>query len=167
MLKLRPFRESDAPVIAGWIRDEVSFRKWSADRYEKYPVTARDICGQYAGCECSDTLFPLTVEDESGIVGHMIMRFPGETRDEIRFGFIIVDDSRRGMGYGKRMLQQAVRYARDTFGVKRITLGVFENNLSAYHCYKAVGFEDVTSESPEYYSIMGQNWKCLELAMEL
>jgi len=49
--------------------------------------------------------------------------------------------------------------------VKKITLGVFENNIAAYHCYKSVGFEDVESEKYEYYSINNQQWKCLELEL--
>ncbi len=167
MLKLRPFRDSDAAAIPGWIHNEVEFRQWSADRYETYPATARDICNQYAGHETSDTLFPLTAEVDGEILGHMLMRFPGESREEIRFGFIIVDSSRRREGLGRRMLQAAVAYARENFDVKKITLGVFANNPRAYRCYQAVGFQDVTGENPEYYQVMGQSWKCLELEINL
>lgn len=46
-------------------------------------------------------------------------------------------------------------------------LGVFENNESAYYCYKAVGFEDVAQEKIEKYTVMGETWNCLELEMKL
>lgn len=42
MLKLRPYEKQDARIIAGWIRDEAAFRKWSADRYESHPVSGKD-----------------------------------------------------------------------------------------------------------------------------
>lgn len=166
MLHLRPFENQDARVIAGWIKNEKALRQWSADRYAHYPVRPEDIASQYAGHEASDTLFPMTAVDESGVVGHLILRFPDADRKTIRFGFVIVDDSRRGQGLGKRMLQLAARYAFETFGVEKITLGVFENNQGAYHCYQAVGFRDVPMEQEEYYHIMGQDWKCLEMALE-
>lgn len=167
MLKLRTFRDSDADVIIGWIRDERALRTWSADRYGDYPIRAEDICNQYAGHENSDALFPMTLEDEQGVVGHMIMRFPREDRRTIRFGFVIVDDSRRGKGCGKKMLQLAVRYAVDTFRVDRITLGVFAGNEPARGCYERVGFREVPTEEEEYYAIREEKWKCLEMALEV
>lgn len=42
----------------------------------------------------SDSFFPMTAFDESGIVGHLIMRFTDENKNELRFGFIIVDDKK-------------------------------------------------------------------------
>lgn len=167
MLRLRPYEKQDASVIAGWIKDEVAFRKWSADRYERYPVSAEDINRQYAGFEVSDAFFPMTAVDESGVVGHLIMRFPDGDRKVLRFGFVIVDDSKRGRGYGRQMLTLAIAYAAETFGVRKITLGVFENNPAAYSCYKAVGFRDVEMEKSEYYHVMGEDWKCLEMALEV
>lgn len=45
----------------------------------------------------------LTAFDESGVVGHLILRFTDEEQQTIRFGFVIVDDAKRGKGYGKEM----------------------------------------------------------------
>ena len=111
MLRLRPYKKCDAKVIASWIKDEVSFRKWSADRYEKYPVRDVDINNHYEAAAFSDSFFPMTAFDETGVVGHLIMRFTDEEKRVLRFGFIIVDDSKRGMGYGKEMLKLSLQYA--------------------------------------------------------
>ena len=54
--------------------------------------------------------------------------------------FVIVDDSKRGKGYGKQMLQLAILKAKQDFGAQKITLGVFDNNPSVLHCYESVGF---------------------------
>ena len=43
MLRLRPYKPSDADAILGWIKNEDVFRKWSADRYDHYPITAADM----------------------------------------------------------------------------------------------------------------------------
>ncbi len=165
MLRLRPYKKYDAQRIVSWIKDEVSFRRWCADRYESYPITAMDMTEHYAQTEYTDNLFPFTAFDESGIAGHLIMRFTDADKKVLRFGFIVVDDTKRGMGYGREMLQLALRYAFDILRVDKVTLGVFENNPAAYRCYTSVGFKDVTSDTPEYYHVLGEDWKCLELEM--
>ena len=45
----------------------------------------------------------MTAFDESGAIGHFIMQYLHEDNQILRFGWIIVDDSKRGMGYGKEM----------------------------------------------------------------
>ena len=42
-----------------------------------------------------------------------------------------------------------LRYAFDIYGAKKVSLGVFENNESAYYCYKAAGFKDVILDEIE------------------
>ncbi|MEE0930011.1 MAG: GNAT family protein [Acutalibacteraceae bacterium] len=170
MLRLREYKPCDAKTIVSWIKDEVTFRKWSSDRYESFPITADDINKKYMECngDCiePDNFYPVTAFDESGIVGHLIMRFTDENKTVLRLGFVIVDDTKRGMGYGKEMIQLSLKYAFEILKVKKVTIGVFENNSSAYYCYKSVGFKDIQLDEPEYYSIMGEKWKCLELEIE-
>ena len=108
-----------------------------------------------------------TAIDDDEIVGFFTMRRPTESFDELRFGFVIVNPEKRGKGYGKRMLQLGLKYAKEIFGAKKVSLGVFENNESAYHCYKAVGFKDVILEKEEVYNLLGENWKCLEMEVQL
>lgn len=163
MLRLRPYKACDAQTIVSWIKDEVSFRQWCADRYDKYPIKAEDMNAQYDSLAYSETFFQMTAYDETGVVGHLIMRFTDKEKKILRFGFVIVDDSKRGMGYGKEMLKLSMQYAFDILKVEKITLGVFENNQAAYHCYKAAGFKDVDTKQEEYFDILGEKWKCLEL----
>ena len=161
MLRLRPYKKCDAAQIVSWIKDEVSFRKWCADRYESYPIGPEDINLHYAATEDSDTFFPMTAFDESGVVGHLIMRFTNEDKTELRFGFVIVDDSKRGKGYGREMIGLAMKYAFEILKVKKITIGVFDNNESAYKCYISSGFHDTGVSAS--CQIMGEEWRCIEL----
>ena len=163
MLRLRPYKACDAETIVSWIKGEVSFRKWCADRFECYPITAEDMNAHYEEFAYADNFYQMTAFDETGVVGHLIMRFIDEEKKVLRFGFVIVDDTKRGMGYGKQMLKLAIQYAFDILKAEKITLGVFENNESAYYCYKSAGFQDVEMEEKEYYNILGEKWNCLEL----
>ena len=169
-LRLRPYKQADAETIVSWIKDERALRKWSSDRYGAYPITAADMNYKYldcnGDCEEPDNFYPLTLVDESGPVGHLILRYTDEAKSVIRFGFVIVDDSKRGRGYGKKMLEMAIRYAFDMLKAEKITLGVFENNPSAYFCYKAAGFREIPMEKEFIFEILGEQWKCIELEVK-
>ena len=95
------------------------------------------------------------------------MRRPSESFEKLRFGFVIVDPGKRGQGYGKNMLKLGLKYAKEIFAADKVSLGVFENNESAYYCYKAIGFEDVSQNEVEKYNVMGEEWNCLELEIKL
>ena len=161
---LRNYKKDDSPIIATWLRTEEELYKWSADRFNKYPLEENDIEENYAPQIESGRFFPLTAEDEEGnVIGHFIIRYPREDDDSsVRFGFVIVDPKFRGKGYGKEMLLLGVEYVKETLSANRIDLGVFENNENAKHCYEAVGFKE--------YNIRGcelpvGNWKCIDMEM--
>ncbi len=170
MLKLRPYKPCDAQVILGWCKDEVTFRRWTSDRYDAYPITAEDMNKKYVDCngDClePDNFFPMTAFDESGVVGHLIMRFTDEEKSVLRFGFVILNDAIRGKGYGKEMIRLALKYAFEILRGEKVTIGVFENNPAAYHCYKAVGFQNVKLEKEIRCQICGETWNILELELE-
>ncbi|MBQ8170418.1 MAG: GNAT family N-acetyltransferase [Oscillospiraceae bacterium] len=168
MLRLRPYKTSDADIIVSWCKDEETFRKWTSDRYDSYPITAVDMNEKYISnngdCIEPDNFYPMTAFDENGIVGHLIMRFTDEKKSVLRFGFVIVDDSRRGMGYGREMISLSLKYAFEILKVDKVTIGVFENNMSAYWCYKAVGFKDAEAEDHSC-DVFGEVWKVIELQL--
>lgn len=164
LLRLRPYKACDANTITKWLKSEYAFRQWSADRYEKYPITAEDMNLYYDRDKDNERIWGMTAFDDTGIIGHLTMRFPNENNlEEIRFGFVLVDDTKRGKGYGKEMISLAVQYAFDFIKVKKISLGVFENNTAAIECYKSCGFRTVELKDVESYHCMGEVWKCIEM----
>ena len=159
MIRIRPYKASDADTILSWCQDEKAFYQWTAGRFGNYPITQKEFC-------FVESLMPFTAFDETGIVGFFTLRTPDESLDELRFGFVIVNPYKRGKGCGKAMLQLGLKFAFEIYGAKRASLGVFENNLPAYYCYKAVGFRDVVPDISKKYCILGEEWKCKELTME-
>ncbi len=144
MMTLRPFNINDVPTILSWCKDKHAFRLWSADRYKEFPAQPEEMIEQYEG----ENMYPLTAVADDEIVGHILLRFPSEDKSVIRFGFVIVDDSKRGMGYGRRLLQLAIDHACNQMGVKT--------------CYKSVGFH-ITGE--DSYPIDGEEWKGFEMEL--
>lgn len=170
MLRLRQYKPCDAEIIASWIKNEIAMYKWSSDRFGSFPVTADAINEKYLSnngdCLEPDNFYPMTAFDENGVAGHLILRYTDREKQTIRFGFVIVDDTKRGKGYGKKMLVLALRYAFDIMKARKVTLGVFENNPPAYYCYRSVGFKEIPETEEEYYEIENKKWRCIELEME-
>ncbi len=162
MLELRMYKSTDAQIIVKWLKNEYAFRQWSADRYENYPITADDMNNYYSQFS-DDELYKLTAVDENGIIGHLTIRFIDNARKIARLGFVIVDDTKRGLGCGKQLVSSAVAYAFNELKADKVTLGVFENNTPAIQCYLSCGFKIVEKENIESYRCMGEVWNCIEM----
>ena len=59
-------------------------------------------------------------------------------------------------------LNLAIQKAKNVFGAKKITLGVFDNNPSALHCCESVGFRVIGTDS---YLIDEEEWTGKEMEM--
>lgn len=159
MLRLRPYKKQDAETIVSWIGDERMLRLWSGERYNKYPISAEDMNRFYMECEEQGDFYEMTALDETGIVGHFILR---SVEENPFLCFVIIDPKKRGIGYGKEMLSLALRYAFEILRVTKVSLHVFENNESAYYCYKALGFKEA-EETSETCRFMGESWNRLRM----
>lgn len=71
---------------------------------------------------------------------------------------VIVDNAKRGKGYGKKLLNLALQYAFQITGANAVQLNVFNENTSAKRCYEKVGFiernvdRDVFPYKDEFWS---------------
>ena len=162
-LTLRTYQPSDATMITSWLKSEYLMRQWCADRYERYPVTPEDMNRYHERNIDGQHSSALTMTDGDVIVGYITLRTPADDPTEQRLGFVIVDDSKRGRGLGKTLVSMAVKYAFETLGATKVSLGVFENNPSAIHCYEAMGFHRVSLPDTESYKCLGETWNCIEM----
>ncbi|MCR4831722.1 MAG: GNAT family N-acetyltransferase [Pseudobutyrivibrio sp.] len=158
MLRLRPYKKDDAKTIISWTKDENAFYKWTAGVMGEYPITEKEF-------GFVDGMIAFTAFEDNEIVGFFTFRNPGDSLDELRIGFVIIAPSRRGKGTGKEMLRLALKYAFEVYGAKSVCLGVFENNMQAYHCYKSVGFKDLGRETIKKYPVLNEEWTCKEMVI--
>lgn len=163
-MKLRTYKKEDSANICSWIKDEKSLYQWSANKIVKFPITDNDLNEEYAPMIKGNRFIPLSaVDDKGNLVGHLYIRYPYENDDSIvRFGFVIVDPLLRGCGNGKKMLQLAINYAKNTLHASKITLGVFSNNNARY-CYESVRFQPIGKT--EIYKMPIGEWECIEMEL--
>lgn len=160
-LGLRRYEPADGDVVAGWFRRERTMRLWSANRYGHFPITGADINSHYDEYRDNPDFQAFMACNETGAVGHfaLLRREPGE----VRVLYVVVDDSLRGRGYGRQMMELCARYAFESFGAEKLTLCVFARNENARRCYEKVGFREVPGART--VRLMGEDWLCLEMAL--
>lgn len=163
MLRLRPFRAPDAKEIITWTSEPDEFYKWSAGILGSFPVSGKRLLEAVSGRLDNTRYFPLTAFDENGLAGFFTIRTPGEDDRKVRFGYVIVNPEKRGQGYGKEMLKLGLKFAFEIYGADEVSLGVFDNNMQAYNCYKSVGFAE--NGKREEYTIADEIW--LDIDMEI
>lgn len=163
-IRIRPYRKNDAEKIAKWCTDEMTFYKWSAGILGPYPITAERMNEAVSARDDNDRFFPFVAFDENGIFGYFVLRHPTESLEDVRLGYILLDPKMRGKGYGKKMIQLALKYAFEIYGGERVNLIVFENNENAFACYKSIGFK--STGIVQEYTINGEVWKCNEMEIE-
>lgn len=162
MLRLRPFKTCDIPYILNWLKDERTFTLWSANRFT-YPLTEEQLINHKRMVDEDPNAWDfVALNDEGTVIGFFIMRLADYVKESVRLGFIIVDPSYRGHGYGKEMLSLAKAYAFTILNVKQMTLGVFANNESAHRCYQSVGFKDFSVEK-DSLSFYDEKWTLIEM----
>ena len=161
MLRLRPYRKNDSHKIVTWAEDEKTFYKWSEGRLGSFPVSPERLEQAVSGRIANEKYFPFVAFDEEGLQGFFTLRQPGEDKGELSFGYVILNPKARGKGYGKRMMQLGMKFAFELYGASKVSLEVFENNPSAYHCYKGVGF--IENGNIVTYNLCNKEWKSIEM----
>lgn len=164
-MEFRKYDEEDATEILSWIKNEREFRLWSAYRYKDYPIKPEDMNENYRKSAENANFFPMVLTENDKVVGHIIIRNPGEDKQIIRFGFIIVNSEIRRKGYGRKLILKAIEYAKGVLNAKEINLGVFTTNIAAIECYKSLGFE-ITSTTKDFMKFQEETWDCFEMKLK-
>jgi GNAT superfamily N-acetyltransferase len=87
-------------------------------------------------------------ERDGEIVGSVFVVAKSKTIAKLRL--LLVEPSARGMGLGRRLVDEVVRFARET-GYRKVQLWTQSELTSARKIYKAAGFRIIGRERHEHF----------------
>lgn len=154
-LRIRPYWQSDCEIIKSWITDEETHLKWCAN-YLPFHFTTEEFEKNLRDGQTEWGEMGFTATDEEGKPVGFFKLSINHHENTGFFKCIIVDGSKRGVGLGRKMLGQAVKYAFEIAGVDEVRLIVFDDNPAAVACYAKVGF--VAEKILEPLGWNGKKW---------
>jgi len=105
------------------------------------------------------------------VIGHISLGGISRKNRAGRISRVLIgDDKHKGKGYCVEMIKAVLKIGFEELGLHRISLGVYNSNLSALKCYQAAGFiiegtmRDVVLNNGKWWSliemgILEDEWK--------
>jgi len=153
-MHLDKFTEKDYTQLISWIPSENFNYLWGGPVY-KYPLTKKQINAHVSKPE----VMPFMLRDNELEIGYIELHRESESTYRL-CRVLIADESLRGKGYGKVLVDLAIDHAIKALAATTISLAVFEHNQNAVNCYRSLGFK-VTGREAGLRSFNGDSWNLL------
>lgn len=143
MIELKYFEQSDMEQLINWIPSTDFTLQWSGPTF-RYPLTIQQLENylKNANRMDSDTYIYKAIDQESHqVIGHISLGKIDRVIQSARIGKVLVGSTEvRGKGIGTEMVKAVLAIAFEELKLHKVTLGVFDFNTPAIHCYEKVGF---------------------------
>lgn len=161
MVELKYFERSDFKQLIDWIDSPEFLLQWGGPVFD-YPLNDNQLKKYIdnANHDYGETLVYKVIEKESGdVIGHISLGRIDRKNKSARVGKVLVGNKNaRGKGIGQQMITEILKIAFDELHLHRVSLGVFDFNVSAITCYEKAGFikegllRDSSKNGNEYWS---------------
>lgn len=121
-------------TLIEWLPDQRSVNIWGGPEF-RYPYTRESFLED---CHWGE-MESLALRDAEGRLAGFGQVY--ERHGRINLARLIAHPERRGQGIGKRLVDRLMRHGAALLPCDEFSLYVYRDNLPAYHCYKALGFD--------------------------
>ncbi|MGM0875317.1 MAG: GNAT family N-acetyltransferase [Bacillota bacterium] len=143
MIELQYFERSHSNQLINWIDTPEFLLQWGGPTFV-YPLNEQQIENyiKNANKDNSDTFVYSVIQKENrNVIGHISLGLLDRKNKSARVGKVLVGDKNvRGKGIGHLMMREILKVAFDELKLHRVSLGVFDFNVSAITCYEKAGF---------------------------
>lgn len=136
---LRELTRADVDEMARWPRFRERELAWA--NLDLTTPRERDAYYELGRSNATRKRFAILTRDER-VVGTLGLRNIDRLAQEGTLGIIVRADE-VGRGYGTDAIRNALFYAFQSLGLRRVLLDVAENNLRARRCYDGIGFAEI------------------------
>ncbi|NAW64569.1 GNAT family N-acetyltransferase [Photobacterium halotolerans] len=154
--QLKPFTAQDYSLLMDWVTDEEFNLLWGGPVYQ-FPLTLHQIERHVSRPEVHPYLFQAAGQTKGYI--ELYQSSPKHCR---LCRVLVANESDRGKGYGRMLLDMAVEKAESEFGAEVVSLSVFEHNFRAVNCYRGMGFEIYQADRATRV-FNGEPWTLLQM----
>jgi RimJ/RimL family protein N-acetyltransferase len=178
MIRLEKFGEEDFEQLIKWIDSEALMINWSGFLF-RFPLSKESLkwyIDDTNDIEESDAFVYKAIDEESNrVIGHISLGGISHKNKSARISRVLVGNTaEKNKGYCRQMINAVLKIGFETLKLHRITLGVYDDNLSALKCYEKSGFvtegifRDVLLQEGKYrsmieMSMLENEWKNIHL----
>ncbi|TET97971.1 MAG: N-acetyltransferase [Dehalococcoidia bacterium] len=138
-MRLRPPGERDLPLFVRWFNDpEVRYWLSMSDGPELTLESEREWYEEMRG-DPAQVIWCIETE-EGQPIGNLGLHAIDEAQGRATLGISICEKGQWSRGYGTEAIRQVLRYAFAELGLRRVALGVDEDNARGIRCYEKCGF---------------------------
>ncbi|WP_066192694.1 GNAT family N-acetyltransferase [Gracilibacillus timonensis] len=167
MIQLEYFEEKDFKDLMDWIPSAEFLLQWGGPQFV-FPLTKDQLHDyiKHANLHDSETyIYKAKDSVTRKMIGHISLNKVDRKNRSARIANVLIGDkASRGKGMGKVMVNELLPIAFEEWKLHRVSLGVFDFNQSAIHCYEKVGFKK-EGLLRECRKIGGEYWNLLEMSI--
>ncbi|MGA8223593.1 MAG: helix-turn-helix domain-containing GNAT family N-acetyltransferase [Candidatus Acidiferrales bacterium] len=152
---LRPHQSGDM----GWVAHRQGLLYWQEYGYDMdFEALAAKIVAEFILNFDAKRERCWIAEKEGEIVGSVFL--VKYSRDVAQLRLLLVEPAARGMGIGKRLVEECIRFARQV-GYRKITLWTQSELHAARHIYRKAGFSIVRKKAHHSFSkdLVAETWE--------
>lgn len=168
MIKLEKFTSEDFDQLIEWIDSERLLINWAGALFN-YPLTKSSMewyIEDTNDLKKSEAFVYKAVDAEGNMVGHVSLGGLSRKNRSARISRVLVGNTdHRGKGVCRQMINGVLKIGFENLELHRISLGVYDFNVSAIRCYEKCGFvrEGVQRDVLRYKG--NEYWSLLEMSI--
>lgn len=167
MIELEYFTKEDFQTLLGWAESPEFVMQWAGPAFS-FPLTLEQLNDylENANHQGTDTyVFKAVDRNSNEMVGHISLGRIDRQHETGRIGKVLVGPPEaRGKGIGKIMVEKVLQLAFNELQLNRVSLAVFDFNISAIKSYESAGFKK-EGWMREVRKVNGAYWSSYEMGI--
>ena len=143
MIRLEYFTKNDFEDLMKWINTEELMMSWAGGLFS-FPLTTESLewyINNINHPEAEAYVFKVIEENSGNIIGHISLGSLSQKNRSGRITRVFISPEARGKSYCRKMVRMVAEFGFSKLKLHRISLGVYDYNQDAIHCYLKAGFK--------------------------
>jgi RimJ/RimL family protein N-acetyltransferase len=148
MIELTVFTKEDIQRLLSWVPDSRFTLQWAGPKYsfDKLEENLIEAISEASKPNPSIYIFNCLNTKKNKIIGHIQILRIDRDKKEGRIGKVLICKEYRGLGYGEKMVQAICKFGFEKQMLNKLTLAVYDFNLTAIKTYEKIGFKKIKYE---------------------